>query len=529
MSAPTCILAIDLGTSGPKVALVADDGRLVARAVRPVKTRQLPGDGAEQDAEEIWRAVVEAARETLRAADVPRDAVRGIVCDSHYFSLVPVDASGHATMPCLLWMDQRGAPYVQEIYARTPEAFGRWIEVHGLPALPTGNDSLAHMLWVREARPDVYARTHAFVEPMDYVNARLTGRVCANARTVFPLVLTDNRELADVHYDDELVRLTGVDREKLPPLVAPDERVGKLLPEVAEALGLSPSTEVFTGLNDTQAVAVGAGTFLPGQGGINVGTTTQVLAHLGGMHNDLERSLLAMPSGLPDRYMLLGENGLGGKLLEHFVLRVVHSKDAFADHSTEDAYAQLERVIAAEPAGSGGLLFLPWFGGVQAPVSDPHMRGAFLNLSLDATRTRMMRAIVEGIAFNMRWLLPAAEKVQGHAFEQLRFSGGGAVSDTWSQLMADVLERPVVQVDEPRYLNAKGAAFVAFVQAGLTDLDQIDRFCPTRRRYEPDPERTGLYTRLFEQFVKAYEQNRSICEALNGDPALAAPGGEATP
>lgn len=522
MSTASHILAIDLGTSGPKVALVADDGRLVSCAVRPVRTRQLPGSGAEQDADEIWSAVVAAAREALYVADVGRDDVRGIVCDSHYFSLVPVDASGHATMPCLLWMDQRGAPWVQAIYERGPEAFLRWLEIHGLPSLPTGNDSLAHLLYVREACPEVYERTHAFVEPMDYVNARLTGRVCANARTVFPLVLTDNRDLSDVRYDDELVRLTGVDREKLPPLVPPGERVGKLLPEVAEALGLSPSTEVFSGLNDTQAVAVGAGTFLPGQGGVNVGTTTQLLAHLDGMRSDLERSILAMPSGLPDRYMVLAENGLGGKLLEHFVSNVVHPKDAFADHSTEDAYARLEAVIAAEPAGSGGLLFLPWYGGVQAPVTDPHMRGAFLNLSLDSTRTRMMRAIVEGIAFNMRWLLPAVEEVHGHAFEELRFSGGGAVSDTWSQVMADVLARPVLQVDDARYLNAKGAAFVAFVQAGLTDLDRIDGFCPTRRRYEPDAARTDVYARLFEQFVKAYEQNRAICETLNTDPALAA-------
>ncbi len=522
MSTSTHILAIDLGTSGPKVALVADDGRLVSRAVRPVRTRQLPGNGAEQDPDEIWSAVVEAAREALHAAEVPPDTVRGVICDSHYFSLVPVDASGHATMPCIPWLDQRGAPHVQAIYDRGPEAFLRWLEVHGLPSLPTGNDSLAHMLWIREACPEVYERTHAFVEPMDYVNARLTGHVCANARTAFPLVLTDNRDLSNVQYDDELVRLTGVDREKLPPLVPPGERVGKLLPDVAETLGLSPSTEVFSGLNDTQAVAVGAGTFLPGRGGVNVGTTTQLLAHLDGMRSDLERSILSMPSGLPDRYMVLGENGLGGKLLEHFVLNVVHSTDAFADHSTEDAYAQLEQVIAAEPPGSGGLLFLPWLGGVQAPVTDPHMRGAFLNFSFDTTRTRMMRAIVEGIAFNMRWLLPAVEEVHGHAFEELRFSGGGAVSDTWSQVMADVFGRPVLQVADPRYLNAKGAAFVALVQAGLSDLDRIDGFCPTRRAYEPDPARSDLYARLFEQFVKAYEQNRPICETLNSDPALAA-------
>jgi len=518
MSAVQYMLAIDLGTTGPKVALVAEDGRLVARAVRPVKTQVIPPDGAEQDPDEIWHAVLDAAKEVLHVSDVARDAVRGIVCDSHYFSLVPVDADGNATMNCILWMDQRGAPYSTAIYEREPESFGRWIDVHGLPAIPTGNDSLAHLLFVQNERPEVYARTRAFVEPMDFVNAKLTGVVAANACTIYPFLITDNRRLDDVHYDDELVRMTGVDPEKLPPLLPSDRPIGTLRAEIAAELGLSSTTEVFGGLNDTQSVAVGAGTFQPGQGGINIGTTTQVLAHLDGMRSDLERSILNMPSALPGRYMALAENGLGGKLLEHFVSNVVYPKDAFADHSTEDAYAQLEQVVAAEPAGSGGLLFLPWLAGMQAPITDPHARGAFLNMSLSTTRTRMMRAIVEGISFNMRWLLPAVEEVHGHEFKELRFSGGGAMSDEWAQVMADIMARPVLQVDDARYLNAKGAAFVAFVHAGLTDLDQIDRFCPTKRRYEPRPKEQDVYARLFEQFVRAYEQNRPIFETLNTDP-----------
>jgi len=522
------MLAIDLGTSGPKVALVAEDGRLVAHATRPVKTLFVSPGGVEQDPDEIWRAVLDASKEALQAADVARDSVIGIVCDSHYFSLVPVDADGNATMNCILWMDQRGAPHSTAIYEREPDSFARWIDVHGLPALRSGNDSLAHMLYVQAERPDVYERTHAFVEPMDFLNAKLTGTIAANASTAYPLLLTDNRRLTGVSYDDELVRMTGVDAARLPPLLALEDAVGTLRTDVARELGLSADTRVFAAMNDTQAVAVGAGTFQAGQGGINIGTTTQVLAHIDGMRSDLERSIVSMPSALPGRYMALAENGLGGKLLEHFVRNIVYCADAFADHSTEDAYAQLEAVVAAERPGSGGLLFLPWFTGVQAPVTDPSTRGAFLNMSLATTRTTMLRAVVEGVTFNMRWLVPAVEAVQGARFEELRFSGGAAVSDEWSQIMADVMERPVLQVDDARYLNAKGAAFVAFTHAGLTGLDRIDRFCPIRKRYEPRAETRDVYRRLFEQFVRAYEQNRPIFESLNGgaDAAAATDGGQ---
>lgn len=519
------MLSIDVGTSGPKVALVGDDGRLAACAVRPVRTRFLAEGGAEQDPDEIWRAVLEASKQVLHDAQVAGTAVLGAVCDSHYFSIVPVDAHGEALMSCIVWMDRRGAPYSMEIYGREPDALARWIEIHGLPPIPSGVDSLAHMLFVRAERPDVYERTHAFVEPMDFVAAKLTGVVAANACTAYPLLLTDNRRLDDVHWDAELIRMAGIDPAKLPPLLPMSGSIGTLRAEVAAELGLSPGTRVFAGVNDTQAVAVGAGTFQPGQGGINVGTTTQVLAHVDGMRSDLASAILSMPSALPGRYMALAENGLGGKLLEHFVSNLVFPSDAFADHSTGDVYARIEQVLAGEPAGSGGLLYLPWLTGVQAPITDPHARGAFLNLSLSTTRTRMLRAIVEGVSFNMRWILPAVEAVAGHAFDELRFSGGGAVSDEWSQIMADVMARPVLQVADARFLNARATAFLAFRQAGMADLEQIHRFCPIKRRYTPREATRALYARLFEQFVIAYERNRGIFESLNTDPALAAPAG----
>ena len=516
MSGQQYMLAIDIGTSGPKVALVGEDGRLVARAIRSVQTRVVGSDGAEQDPEEIWRAVLDASKEALGATDIPRDHVCGIVCDSHYFSLIPIDADGNATMNCILWMDQRGAPYSIDIYEREPEAFNHWVSVHGLPPIPTGNDSLAHLLYIQNERPDVYDRTHVFVEPMDFINAKLTGMIAANHRTVYPLLLTDNRNLNQVGYDDEMIRMAGVDRAKLPPLRPASAVIGKLRRAIADELGLPSTTEVFAGMNDTQAVAVGAGTFLDGRGGINIGTTTQMLAHTAEMRSDLNSSIVSMPSGLPGRYMAMAENGLGGKLIDHFVENIVYSKDAFGDHSAKDVYERMEEIIVSEPSGSGGLLFLPWLTGVQAPLTDPSARGAFLNISLDTTRTQMLRAVFEGISFNMRWLLPAVEGVHGRHIEELRFCGGGAVSDEWSQAMADIMDRPVLQVDDARYLNAKGAAFVAFIDAGLTGLDQIDRFCTVKHGYEPRPKQRDLYAELFEQFVRAYEQNKPIFEKLNG-------------
>ena len=166
--------------------------------------------------------------------------------------------------------------------------------------------------------------------------------------------------------------------------------------------------------------------------------------------------------------------------------------------------------------GSDGLLFLPWLTGAQAPVGDPMVRGGFLNLSLHTTRAHMVRAILEGVAFNMRWVLPAVESFAEQRFDELLFSGGGAGSDAWSQIMADVTGKPVAQLADARYVNNRATAFLAFVELGVLTLDDIDKLCRIKRRYAPRPEHRDRYDGMFAQFVAAFEQNRPIFEALNG-------------
>ena len=137
-------LSIDLGTGGPKVALVAEDGEVAARADRTIETRSLPPDGAEQDPEEVWRSVIDASRQVLSEAHVARDALCGIMCSAQFFSIVPIDRTGQPLMNLLMWLDRRGAPFAQAIFERQPEALLHFLEIHG--SIPFGNDSLSQML-----------------------------------------------------------------------------------------------------------------------------------------------------------------------------------------------------------------------------------------------------------------------------------------------------------------------------------------------------------------------------------------------
>ena len=510
------ILSIDLGTSGPKVALVSEDGDLVASATRSVATQLLPSDGAEQDPNQVWDAVLTAAKQVLHDAGKRRSAVAGITVASQYFSIVPVDRQIRPMMNLILWMDKRGAAHSQKLYERHPEAFETWLDIHGMIPLPTGNDSLSHMLYVQAECPEVHARTYKYLEPMDFIIAKLTGECTANICTAFPLLLTDNRDLTLCAYNERLIALSGIDADKLPPLCPVNSRAGTVRADVAAELGLPPSTPVFSGVNDTQAAAIGTATFQGTHGAINIGTTSQVLAHVGSKKSDLAHAILSMPSPIAGRYMVMAENGLGGKPLDHFLRNVVFATDALADHAGPNSFANVDHASDAVSPGSEGLLFLPWLTGAQAPESHAESRGGFLNISLHTTRAHMLRAILEGVAFNMRWVLPAVEEFVEQRFDELLFSGGGAMSDVWSQIMADVMDRPVAQLADSRYVNNRGTAFLALVELGALRLTDIDKLCRIKRRYAPRREHRELYDKLFTQFVAAFEQNRPIFEALNG-------------
>lgn len=510
------ILSIDLGTSGPKVALVGQDGRLAAAAMRPVRTHVLPPNGAEQDANEIWNAVLSAAQQVLREAGHAARSVVGISCDSQYFSLIPVDRAIEPVMNLILWLDTRGRAQCRRLYERHPDAFQIWVERHGLMPLPSGSDSLSHMLYVQEERPEVHARTYKYLEPVDFIIGKLTGTCTSNLCTAFPLLLTDNRDLSRCAYDERLIGMSGIDASKLAALRPVNARAGALRPEVAHALGLAETTPVFAGVNDTHAAAIGTGTFRAGRGAINIGTTSQVLAHVGGKKSDLQNALVSMPSPIVGRHMVMCENGLGGKPLDHFLRNVVFANDALADHGAADPFLGVDAALANVAPGSDHLLFLPWLNGAQAPRSEGKARGGFLNFTLAHTRAHLVRAILEGVAFNMRWVLPAVESFAEQRFDELLFSGGGALSDGWSQIMADVVNRPVAQLADARYVNNRGTAFLAFVELGVLGLDDIDTLCPIKRRYLPRAQHRDTYDLMFDQFVAALEQNLPIFEALNG-------------
>ena len=509
------ILAIDLGTGGPKASLVGLDGKIAATQSKSIDVQFVGSNGVEQDPELIWGAVKSVCRDVIAVASVPPELIIGLICCSQYSSVVPVDSSGNPLMNFILWMDTRGGKYNTALHREQPDALQTWADIHGLPPMEEGNDSLAHMLWIKNERPDIYEQTSKFLEPADYINLRFTGRACANQCTAFSMLLTDNRNLDEVNYDSELVSRSKIEFTKLPELVPLGTQIGKVLPSVAQEIGLLPSTVVFTALNDTQAAAVSTGAFQDGHATLCIGSSAVILARIDAKAADFDHMIYCMPGAIPgEGYVVMAENGLAGKVVEHFLKSICFYGEESKDGTDFDLYAPLHDLVDSSLPGSDGLLFLPWLGGSLAPSPDEKMRGGFLNMSMNTTRAHMARAVLEGVAFNLRRLLPHVESFTGKTFESLKFSGGGALSSQWAQILADVLGRQIHQMKEPRAVNTRGIALLAFHNIGLITQEELTSHCPVERVFSPRSEYLGVYDRLFRQFVLAYQNNKSIFSSL---------------
>jgi xylulokinase len=495
-------IGIDIGTTNLKVAVVDESGRLVGRARRPLVIARA-GDTAEQDAEATWHELVAAIRDAVgtRGAEVGDLAV----C-SQYSSIVPVDANARPVAPMIMWQDQRGTDHSFEIMARDENAFMTFVEHHGIPPIGSGL-SLGHILHFQLDRPDVHARTAAYLEAMDYVTARATGRITGSQHSVFMYQLCDNRTLGATHYDDDLVKLAGVDPTKLPALVTVDAIVGTLTPAVAGELGLHTDVRVHAGTNDTAAVAIATDVFTPGRAGLAIGTTSVLVDAVDDFRVDLENQIISMPGPFPDRYVVMAENGLGGKVVEHVLQNVVFTADELADHGVDDAFATLDATLTATEAGAGGVLFLPWLGGSNAPRGSTAMRGGFVHMSLTTQRRDLVRASVEGVAHNLGWLLPPVEAFTGESIEEIAFVGGAARSAPWAQILADVLDRAVCPLAEPDLAAARAMAAVPFGREHAVGV-------PTDR-FEPDPSSRARYDARQVQFEAAYAALKPISEALH--------------
>jgi xylulokinase len=520
----TYVLAVDLGTGGPKAAVLAATGRIVAHSFQRVGLDLSEDGGAEQSPQGWWDAIVEAARQALDDGGVSPERVVGVGCTAQWSGTVPVDPDGQAIGPAIIWMDSRGARAVRKrvrgavnVQGYSPSKLTRWVQRTGGIPSHSGKDPVGHIHFLREQRLEVYRAAALFLEPVDYLNLRLTGLARASHDTITLHWVTDNRDIDGIAYDEGLMALAGLEREKLPDLVPTGSVLGGLTPEAANELGLLPGTPVVTGTGDLHSAAVGSGAVGDFDPHLYIGTSSWISCHVPFKKTDALTNIAAIPSGLPGRYFIADEHETAGVCLTWLRDNLLFAGDRLStDEPPEGFFDVLGDVAASVPAGSRGVLFTPWLNGERSPVDDSTIRGGFHNLSLSSTRADMVRAVLEGVALDSAWLLGAVEKFCKRRFSSLAFIGGGANSDLWSQIHADATGRTIRQMADPVLANVRGAGLLTLLALGHITVADIPGTVQVKATYEPDLAANSVYTELLKEFVNLYKKTKGIHKRLNG-------------
>ena len=508
---------------------------MVRTAMRPVSVHIGLDGAATQDATEWWGGVTDAAREAIEGADADGAELHAVAITGQWGSTVPVGVDGEPVGDVLLWADTRARDLVKDVIGGRVNVSGiaphkalPFVRITGGAPTPSGADPTGHSLLLRQRMPEIYAKAAVLLEPVDYLGLKFTGRAAATPASMILSWLTDNRPGASLGYVDQLVTRAKRDRARLPELVPTGSVLGPLLPSVADALGVAAGVPVVCGVPDLHAAVVGSGAVAPYETHIAVSTTQWIGSRVPFKRTDVLHSIATVPGLDPDFPLVANNQETGAAALQWLREQIVAPDDGLlgggsgigregaALENVSPSFEEMLALASRAPAGSEGLLFMPWLNGERSPVEDKVARGGWLNVSLRTDRAMLVRSVLEGVAFNARWLFESYEKFLKQPVPRVRILGGGAQSDLWCQIYADVLGRPVEQVGDPRHAQLRGVALWARICLGELTLEQVPTLVPLAATYTPSAHTRFAYDDAYAEYRKLYGTLKGLYSRLNG-------------
>ncbi|MFW9952657.1 MAG: FGGY-family carbohydrate kinase, partial [Candidatus Thorarchaeota archaeon] len=315
-------------------------------------------------------------------------------------------------------------------------------------------------------------------------------------------------------WSDKILNKFKIDKEKLPEIKQSVEKVGMLTKDAALQLGLKEEIPIFVGSGDLTSAAIGSGAILENQVIICLGTSDWVAAHTSERLKDLIHYTGSISSS-QDNYLCISKQETGSACFDWLLKEMFKDKLKEFNGDFGALYSYLDSIVAKTPAGSNNLIFTPWMFGERSPLNDPEVRAGFYNLSLNHTREDLLRAVYEGVGYNIKWALIIVEKLVGKS-EKIHFIGGGANSEIWCQILSDILERDIIQMENPDLAAAKGSTVVSLI--GLGQLKAFSDAIPlikVRKEFKPNPDNSVIHQKLFGEYMKIYKRNKQMFKSLN--------------
>lgn len=488
------VIGIDASTTATKALLIDERGGIVAVGATEYGYETPYPLWSEQDPDLWWQGTVQSIRHVLQESGIDPGEVQGIGLTGQMHGLVLVDEAGQVLRPAILWNDQRTAEQCDNMR--------EWLGKDQLIRI-TGNDALTgftapKILWVKENEPEIFARVHQMLLPKDYVRFRLTGEYAMDKADGAGTILFDLKER---NWSPTVLAALEILPRWLPPTFEGPEITGRISKAAAEATGLRQGTPVMAGGGDQAAGAVGVGAVTEGIVSLALGTSGVVFASSDKPFIEPEGRLHAFCHALPNKWHLMGVMLSAAGSLRWY-------RDTLAPGM---AYDDLLAPAAQLPAGSEGLLFLPYLTGERTPHPDPLARGAFVGLTVRHSKAHMTRAVLEGVAFGLRDSFELMRGVGLSEITQVRVAGGGARSPLWRQILADVFDSELVTVNTTEGA-AYGAALLAGVGAGF--WPDGESACAatvhTTGSTQPQPQQVDAYQTAYQQYRQIYPALKPI-------------------
>ena len=529
------IIVYDFGTSSIKTCLfdIGDDIKLLESATAEYGLYISDDGGAEQDVEEWWNAVCSTTRELFIRSDVGVEKIGGMAFCSQMQGTVLVDEQGNALRRPMNYLDQKG-------YREYRECMGKGIiKVSGCSLYKlarnlmvnysgsvSAKDPVWKYKWVEKNEPEVFKKVYKWLDINDYLVARCTGRILRTADSAFATFLYDTRKGKE-GWNKGLLKMYKVNPGHMPEIINSTDLAGTLTKKAAEDMGLVEGIPVYGGGGDTTFVNIGAGCTRPGDTHIYVGTSGWVSTYLDHQTVDINAMITGVLSAKPGYFNYYAELETAGKcfewVIEHLALDDVgiYLDKAYINGDVESRlisiYDYLSDEVSRVPPGANGVIFTPWMHGNRCPFEDSDAAGMFFNVRIENGARDMIRAVLEGVCYHLRWLLEC-ESVKVRTSDTVRFVGGGALSKVACQILADITGRRIETVNNTQEVGAVGTALVvAAGERGVDVLELARRLVSVNAVYEPDPSKREIYDRNYRVFKKLYKANAALFHEMNSE------------
>jgi xylulokinase len=492
------ILAHDTGTGGDKAVLCDLQGKVLHSAYESYGISYPKPEWVEQDPDELWRVVTATSRKVIQESGIDPGEILGVGVSAQMWNTLPVDEQGRPLTPMLSWLDLRSIKQADRVTSGDMPAF---LFKH-TGNIPTAKDSIPKILWLKEKRPEIWDRTAYLLDCKEYILFKLTGRIAIDwvGASVYFLFNPYTKK-----WSDEVCQKLGIPVEKLPPAYPCTQVIGEITPEAAKQTGLKAGTPVVICAGDVAVAQSGAGANREGKAHLCIGTATWIGVSTSTFRNDPEKPFWGLNHIDPAKYIIAGEMETGGGALMWFRDALCQEEKRQAAEQGISSYELINAAVEAVSPGSDKLIFLPWLSGERAPVLDHYARGAYIGLNISHNKSHMARALMEGVAYHLRWISEAMEKV-GFQIDSLNAIGGGCNSRVWVQIISDVTGKPLRIVRNHLEAGAAGAALTVAVGLGIySGMDEVDSLIGISHEVHPDSNRWKRYDQLYHEYRGLYD------------------------